>query len=242
MKDLEQRLLDLATHHEEYLKEQLSNTEGTKQDWYSIIHEHYERELLPSLEENNEAFVEYWPCSFIWDETSQLRTYSTRSYRVLRGSYGTGYLAVSSFGLYICVFDKLSKDYPPVPSSLAYQVLSGVGGERDDRKRYKGDQIWRISFEEIHGTHAVDERILRVVTTTSEWKIARHFKGDLELIQTSISMGKNNLFRKNEALMADNTNREILATIEELAKLRESGAISNDDYESQKNKLLGRLK
>ncbi|MBX3047060.1 MAG: SHOCT domain-containing protein [Anaerolineales bacterium] len=238
MKNLERKLLDLLAHYKEFLKEQVSNTEGTKQDWYGQIQEHYEKDLLPLLEDNSEEFVEYWPAGFIWDEVSQLRTYSRRSSRVLNGSHGSGYLAASSDALYISVFNDLSKNYSPIPTGLAYQVLSGMSGERDARKPYKGDKTWRIGYSEITGIRAVDDRVLLIATAVGDWKITQHFSGDLEIIQTAISMGRNGRFGKT----ASTTNDEIIVMLEKLAKLRDSGAISSDDFEDQKKKLLTKIK
>ena len=248
----EEIIIQKAIYYQSHTKEEETNTEGTKTDWYKLIQSHYQNQLLPIFSNNNEHFIEYFPAMFSWGESSRvLPTASDMLYQSLQGQYGTGYICFSDENIYISVFDELTTKYPVVSTRTTVgffinMLMRSSGNTSDDRKPFRGDNTWVLKYSSLIGVLTGQEasgRIENLLIKTSMvvWKIYAHFTGTQKEIETIIHMGIEGKLSEFWKKPKGQKESDVFSTIKKLKELLDAGIITNSEFEQKKTELLRKI-
>lgn len=243
-------IVNNALFYEENGKAQVNSKSGNHVSWYQEIHKDFLDNTIPYIAENEEHFIEYFPASFSFGESTSYKQGigSERIYKHTYINYGVGYLYFTDKNLGIVFFDELTKKYPLYPTGFD-GILSGfldrMLGEKKHQNPWDGDADWVISYEEILGAQIakVDEhgdKVVHIKTELNDWYVHEHFENSLQHILTIIKLGLSGklvqIWNKQ-----DQKETDIPSLLKKLGELRDAGVITDVEFVKKKQELLNQL-
>jgi tetratricopeptide (TPR) repeat protein len=194
--DIKNALADRARYYEVKIKEEYSGANEKFKPWYRKIHQHFSNQVLPTIKNNGEHFIEYWPCMFFWGKQRMAGTLGESAFVFHQGFYGTGYLCLTDKNIFIISFGDLTRQFPLFEQKSGFSKF--VSGMMDfvarihvsnNIKPELSDRVWEIPYKTILGAQIPDGNI-ELITAAITWEIHKHFSDpSLETMLTAINMG-----------------------------------------------------
>jgi tetratricopeptide (TPR) repeat protein len=154
--------------------------------WYRTIHQHLTANLLSRLRVGDEKFVGYWPCLLEWGKETRWAGMKG-TYAVLFGTYGTGYLCLTSKNIYLISIGQLTKQFPLFKRGIFASPSVSF------REPEKNDKFWTVPYQSIIGAHMAENQIM-IILHAMTWEVYEHFTGQLQEILTGINLGRTGRF------------------------------------------------
>ena len=252
MSKIEQQILNTALYNINHPPRPIGGTSSKFTEFYKAINKHFSGRLSPYLQELGETLVYYWPAFFLWGEKKEYKrgAFDSQTYLYKSGTYGTGYLALANSLLFITVISDASKKFPMFPegaTGFVFTVLSGMAGERDDRKRYTGTKIWEILYSDILGVQIVtneDQRdVIALHTVPMNYQIEHHFRGSLQYMLAGIRMGMKGRLKNlgTNTTPNDQPSQDAIELLKKLNDLKLAGIISEEEFQQKKKAILAQV-
>ena len=209
--------------------------------------QHLHESLIPTLE-GVEKYVGFWPGVIYWGLEERETLFGGYTMTDLYGTGGTGYICLTDKHIRIVSLAQLTQQLSPIP-----QKRGGLAGfflpthYHDKRQVETKDRTWTVphaSITEVRLTKPTgfsdDVKFVKLTTTVENWEIFTH---PPEYVLTALEMARTGELPKiwGEGETGGRLEEEIFALIERLAKLKQKGAISAEDFEAKKKDLLSRL-
>lgn len=229
--------------------------EGEKvayREWYDTAYSHLLHTIQPMLQENGELFVDYWLVKYLMGEKRQYKqnAFEDKHYLYISGTFGTGYLALTTQNLYIISLKTLTKKYPLYDLGIkgfGWDVFSRMQGEVNDRNPLLIDKMYKIFTQSILGAQIIldDEKSDAVDIRTSIDHILfyPHFVGDdthiVDCLKFVSSGELDHLICKSD--QGDLNQEDVIEKLRSLKILLEEEIISREEFEQKKRELLKKL-
>lgn len=218
-------------------------------DWNRAVAEHFERQLLPRLRSSGEDLIEFFPGQFLWGEDRTYRSGITtdRVYRVQHGTFGTGYLSLTTKSIYVVSFAKVTRKYPlKEDTGFLGGLLLGVMGERDERKPFQKDGFWEIPSKSVTDAQIIEPEgsveCVKLTTNATSWSLYVG-RDDLRFALAAINMARfGQLDAPNAKVGAQQVvTNEHMARLQQLKELLDTNLITQAEYIAKKQEVLSSL-
>lgn len=226
--------------------------------WYQCIHQHFTNNVAQQAKNNGEGIVHYWPCYLLWDRRIETVFVRGSSYSHIYGSYGSGYICITDRSLYLVSLGQVSQQFPlfSQPTLLGSTTLTRdlnrlkdafnlfFSGWSDHLEVERTDRIWMLPYQSITDAQQV-QNFIKLLTPAQTWEIYEHFSNHLPVILTGVRMcisGKLvGICAPERPSVQASSASETLELLRKLGELKETGIITEEEYEEKKKKLLVRL-
>lgn len=247
--ELENSLLDNARYHDKGGNIDLISINDTWGDGYLLfldtINNHLSNTFLPILSKRKETIVRIFPIwIMLWGHCKQQYMVNGGSFEREVGTYGQGYVCLTTQNVYICSLGSLCNNVKKVVKNPFSFLLGMI-----ERYEYsKTDQLWSITNQDVKGTQIKTDDSLKkdfilLRTDDTNWDLNPFFSDEKERLFTAFNMARmgkfNNIWPDKEITTASSS--EIMELIKKLSELRNQNVITEAEFENKKKDLLSRL-
>jgi len=255
LSELENQIIKSAHYHASNpVNKKTSSEEKANRQyklWYDLAFSHLTGTLVPQLKNANEKFVDYWLAYFFWGAQAEMKrgVFDEQAMRYEYGFYATGYLCLTDQTLYIVTLRKLTQTYPLFSDSFRGYMGGYMGGVVDKRAPLKEDKVRDTPYKLILAAQITEDKqandILVIRTANVTWEISQHFTGTLQEMLTGIRMGISGqltqIWNPAKASVAKQPSVDVTDLLKKLGELRDTGILTNVEFEQKKKELLARL-
>jgi len=218
--------------------------------WCDLAYKHFVEELLPKAGQSGEIVLGYWPATFYWGETEHYQHHvdSERMYIRRSISSARGYFCITNSSLHIVLRSQITKKHPiKGPGCLASIFSIGFLDEHNKIEQEKNDKVITLSHRASQGVElSNDEIIFR--TSADTWRIIPLFGGAEQYIYVALSLASEGQLIPTTVEPSSvrtpgkqTSTQDFKAALKSLAELKAEGLISEDEYETKKREILGRI-
>ncbi|MCA9995936.1 MAG: SHOCT domain-containing protein [Anaerolineales bacterium] len=218
--------------------------------WGNAIH--LRDSLYPEIEKSKENALAFHPTWVMWGYESQQRTeFNNRTYNYEFGTHGTGYILLTDKHCYIYVSAKTTELKPLYKkqggfTKLLMATALGMLGERNKIEPTLENRHWKIPIQSIKTikdvTSAHRQECIEVVTDIADlliYPIEDTLKVTLQMYISGRIVPVSE--KKGEILDTNKLSDNALTALKQLKSMLDLGLISEEDYDTKKADILGRL-
>jgi len=248
--DWENGLYDALRYHELRGDIRLYSTGGYDPTIKTILetaNQHIKQKTYPLLRANGERLVDYWVVLIEWGRQMRPKVFDTHTSYHAYSTLGAGYVCISDQNLRIISLGQLG----PVLKSITKKgaagflgdVFTGVGGGVVEHQEVSSeDQVWTIPNETLLGAQTSNGQVL-VSTAVMKWQLLPAI--DPPLLAAAINMAmtgklaRTGLANKKES--EPKPRDDVITLLKQLGELRDSGIITQAEFDQKKAELLRKL-
>lgn len=252
VKEYERYLLDLARYRDMGGEVKPFSKEGASKEMAACIegaNNDFTNSLLPNLKTKNEIPVIWYPTMLlIWGRQTRQVWVNGASFDQNCGFIGQGYICITRQNIHIVSKGNLAQIIEKsTKNSLSFLRHFLPGGDKTEY--VKADQYWVVPNNTIKSARIIKDPYIgqnsvRIMVEDMPWDIYGYWSDQDDITLTCLNMAKAGKFANIWGNSNDQSKEEGKSPIEllkELAELRKNGILTDEEFETKKKELLGRI-